>query len=267
MKEVMVDPTGRLALWTEALNAKYHGRGTPFGKKEFDKMYQGYDVRFPLVFPHPCTASIQKLGKASKAPEASPTESFIFANSLHNLQTTSDVPAWLFVPELLSAYPSAKLVLTTRPIHSWLLSMHKTAIPLTTSSTWLLLRYLDPLVSGALITFLVSAFTVFCNNEFINSSKMQERFEDHESFVKAIAKEQGRELLVHESKDGWDPLCKFLEKERPKGEYPRVNDSESFVLYFATMRREAMWRAFGIVASVGIVAAVGVVIWMRYQRR
>lgn len=32
-------------------------------------------------------------------------------------------------------------------------------------------------------------------------------------------------LLVHEAKEGWEPLCKFLGVPIPKHSYPRVNDT------------------------------------------
>ena len=38
----------------------------------------------------------------------------------------------------------------------------------------------------------------------------------------------GENLLVFESKDGWEPLCKFLEVPVPNEPYPRVNDTQEF---------------------------------------
>ena len=33
-------------------------------------------------------------------------------------------------------------------------------------------------------------------------------------------------LLIHNAKDGWDPLCKFLGVPVPENAYPRVNDTQ-----------------------------------------
>lgn len=30
--------------WIEAINAKFHGKGQPYGREEFDKLFAGYDV-------------------------------------------------------------------------------------------------------------------------------------------------------------------------------------------------------------------------------
>jgi hypothetical protein len=35
-------------------------------------------------------------------------------------------------------------------------------------------------------------------------------------------------LLVHESSDGWEPLCKFLNVPIPATDYPRTNSREEF---------------------------------------
>ena len=34
-------------------------------------------------------------------------------------------------------------------------------------------------------------------------------------------------LLIHSAKEGWEPICKFLEVPVPETEYPWVNDSKS----------------------------------------
>jgi hypothetical protein len=42
--------------------------------------------------------------------------------------------------------------------------------------------------------------------------------------VKKWAKERGRELLVFEVKEGWEPLCRFLGKSVPEEAFPRSDD-------------------------------------------
>lgn len=36
---------GHLTFWTEAMAAKFEGKGKPFGREEFDKFLGDYDVR------------------------------------------------------------------------------------------------------------------------------------------------------------------------------------------------------------------------------
>ncbi|KAL8961902.1 MAG: hypothetical protein Q9183_005238 [Haloplaca sp. 2 TL-2023] len=43
--------TGHTALWTDALRAKYEGKGKPWGREEFDRVLKGFDC----VLDVPCT--------------------------------------------------------------------------------------------------------------------------------------------------------------------------------------------------------------------
>jgi hypothetical protein len=49
-------------------------------------------------------------------------------------------------------------------------------------------------------------------------------FRAHNENVVKWAKEMGRELLVFEVREGWEPLCRFLGKEVPGEEFPRSDD-------------------------------------------
>ena len=53
-----------------------------------------------------------------------------------------------------------------------------------------------------------------------------EVFNTHiETVKKSISQDR---LLVHTAKDGWKPLCEFLEVPIPEEPYPWVNDSVQF---------------------------------------
>ena len=49
-------------------------------------------------------------------------------------------------------------------------------------------------------------------------------FREHNENVVKWAREKGRELLVFEVREGWEPLCRFLGKEVPGEEFPRSDD-------------------------------------------
>ena len=45
-------------------------------------------------------------------------------------------------------------------------------------------------------------------------------------------------LLIHNAKDGWAPLCRFLNVPIPENSYPRINDKQQFqdiIKYFMRM--------------------------------
>ncbi|MEX1250364.1 MAG: sulfotransferase, partial [Hyphomonas sp.] len=43
-----------------------------------------------------------------------------------------------------------------------------------------------------------------------------------------IAEIPASRLLVHQAKDGWEPLCAFLEVQVAATSYPRTNSKEEF---------------------------------------
>ena len=51
-------------------------------------------------------------------------------------------------------------------------------------------------------------------------------FNDHVEEVKRVIPEE--KLLMHSAKDGWEPLCAFLDVPVPKEPYPWMNDSKVF---------------------------------------
>ena len=96
--EIRLTAPGTYDLWNEALRAKYHGKGKRYGKAEFDKLLGDYSVS-----RHPCSAS-------------SPIE-------LRWIQAVTDIPCLMFTEELISAYPDAKFLITTRDEDSWVKSI------------------------------------------------------------------------------------------------------------------------------------------------
>ena len=43
-------------------------------------------------------------------------------------------------------------------------------------------------------------------------------------------------LLVFEAKQGWEPLCKFLELPIPEGQFPHVNDTPAMLANFRNIK-------------------------------
>ncbi|KND86917.1 hypothetical protein TOPH_08432 [Tolypocladium ophioglossoides CBS 100239] len=53
-----------------------------------------------------------------------------------------------------------------------------------------------------------------------------EFYDVYQDFVQLEAEKHGCKVLIWKAADGWEPLCKFLDKEAPKDEpLPWVNDS------------------------------------------
>ena len=64
-------------------------------------------------------------------------------------------------------------------------------------------------------------------------------------------------LLVHEAKDGWEPLCKFLNVPVPKIPYPKTNDTAKIRCEI----RKFVLTSFIMVFSI-VFAVIGIIIYL-----
>ncbi|WP_298071051.1 sulfotransferase family protein [Oleiagrimonas sp.] len=131
-----------------------------------------------------------------------------------------DWPTACFFRELHTAYPDAKFILTQRSPESWADSFSSTIYKLLGERAegppemkeWL------EMSSG------VIARTGF--PEGLDRDGLIQSFEAHLEAVKQTIPAQ--QLLVYEVKQGWGPLCAFLDKPVPSEPFPRTNDREEF---------------------------------------
>ena len=131
-----------------------------------------------------------------------------------------------FAPELIAAYPKAKIILTTRPAESWQKSMVNTIHAAHVS-------YLTCLASSILDGDVDSSFqllTLIIKYYFGGDIPRHgiETFSKHNTMVRKLASENKRDFLEFQLGDDWEPLCEFLGKPVPDIDFPHVNDSQSF---------------------------------------
>ncbi|PIG90071.1 NAD dependent epimerase/dehydratase [Aspergillus arachidicola] len=167
------------------------------------------------------------------------------------IQAVTDIPCILFAEELMDAYPDAQIVLTTRPVDSWLSSMQRTFYAILSWKRWALLEFIDRvpthLIPGSLYSQSVPKhFKVF---------RLPTGFEAHYDQVHAAARARERKVLEFKVQDGWDPLCQFLGKETSDEPFPHVNEGD----FIARFRVIIIWvRVVGL-AKMGLVWASPVV--------
>jgi hypothetical protein len=144
-----------------------------------------------------------------------------------------DFPGSMYYKELHNYYPDAKVILSVRDPESWHQSALKTIYafdPGPAIKIKLLLKM--PFSSKARNLFKViqlndkSIWKKFFEGKFEDKAYAINKFNWHIEDVKqTIPKNQ---LLIFEAKDGWQPLCEFLNKPIPETPYPRSNKGENF---------------------------------------
>jgi hypothetical protein len=149
-------------------------------------------------------------------------------------ESTVDWPGGFFYRELVDAYPDAKVLLSVRDPEAWERSMRDTVWEFRHGDTLMAhlaqararvdpswaeyIRMLDRILwqdNGVLVGnhqdrgFLIEAFNRY--NEQVRRDVPADR------------------LLVWEVKDGWEPLCEFLEVDVPDAPLPNINDKTTFI--------------------------------------
>ena len=125
-----------------------------------------------------------------------------------------DWPSAHYWPELVRAFPEAKVILTLRSAQSWWASFEQTILPV-------IQRSADP----ESVLLAVIRDKVFGGRPGDRSHAIA----TYEANVKAVRESvpPGR-LLVHELGDGWGPLCAHLGVPVPSQPYPSGNSAEAF---------------------------------------
>ena len=130
-----------------------------------------------------------------------------------------DWPTAAFWQNVADTYPDAKVILSTRSAESWYTSISETIL----ATVW------APETWPPQATEWCKMVSKVLERSFGDAREKDEliaTFHAHEANVKATVPPE--RLLVHSAKDGWGPLCAFLEVPVPLTPYPRTNSKEEF---------------------------------------
>ncbi len=143
-----------------------------------------------------------------------------FESVYQGMESAVDWPTAAFSKELYAKYPDAKFILTHRSKESWAESFGSTIYKLLGD------RDKAPPEPQAWLNMVVKVLEKTGFSMDLDFPGLAEKFEEHNKAAQnLIPKEQ---LLVYQVKEGWQPLCEFLEVDVPKTEFPRTNNREEF---------------------------------------
>ena len=138
-------------------------------------------------------------------------------------QASVDWPSANYWREQLQHYPKAKVVLSTRDPERWYESVMNTIYPTTVEA--------KVSVDATTAKFGSWVFEIIWDGVFDgrmdDKAHCIELFKAHEKAVIAEVPEQ--QLLVFQARDGWAPLCEFLDCRVPDAPYPNTNSTEDFL--------------------------------------
>lgn len=154
-----------------------------------------------------------------------------------------DTAIIIFYKELMELYPSAKVLLTVRDPHKWFVSM--TNLREITGTVALKQPYVSVLRMmglGLFVDFLVRVQEPDMPgiqgriNRALAAGEEEAVavFNAHVEEVRAHVPPE--KLLVFEAKEGWEPLCSFLQLPIPAIPFPNVNGHSELIRVFSSIR-------------------------------
>jgi Sulfotransferase domain len=156
---------------------------------------------------------------------------------LAGFQAAVDWPAARWWREIAAYYPDAKVLLSVRDPEAWYKSMIETIYqPMKATApddAPNLMRLQNQMVRKAVLneTF---------DNRFEDKAHALEVFDRHTQEVRqAITPSR---LLVFDVRQGWEPLCRFLDVPIPEEPFPRLNDTATTKALIRAMRESNAGR-------------------------
>ena len=135
-------------------------------------------------------------------------------------ESAVDWPTAGFFRELSAAYPSAKFVLTYRSPESWAQSFSETIYKLLAGKDQ------APPEMRPWIEMVIGVVAKTGFPAGLDVPGLVQAFTAHRDAVKAAV--PADQLLIYQVKDGWGPLCAFLDVPVPADPFPRTNDRSEF---------------------------------------
>ena len=143
-----------------------------------------------------------------------------WAKIYEGYQSAVDWPTACFFRELVAKYPSARFVLTTRDPERWADSFGSTIYKLLAG------RDQAPPEKHAWLDMVIHVIAKTGFPPGLDRAGLIKGFNEHNNAVKeAIPDDQ---LLEFSVKQGWEPLCEFLDVPAPSEDFPRTNDRGEF---------------------------------------
>ncbi|THD26459.1 Nad dependent epimerase dehydratase [Fasciola hepatica] len=188
----------------------------------------------------------------------------VISEIFRGYQLVTDNPGCTIYKQLMKLYPEAKLILTVRNPNTWIQSIRETVRPKEPifGTGWLnRLRELIFIAPGfGRMTDQSMRLALGGNVDLTDDDQMIRGFVHRIEEVKRVV--PAERLLVFEVKDGWGPLCRFLNKPIPNVPFPRVNDRKEMQKRLKNVKTLINTVLFVSAVSIGLIAVVGAILFV-----
>jgi hypothetical protein len=190
---------------------------------------------------------------------------------LKDYRATVDWPGCSFYEELMREYPDAKALLSVRDPDRWYESVSNTIYNVRRISTGS--RFTAEIFSvvGVFVPRMKRGARMV--NNLIWEGTFDGRFENRRYAIGVFDRHNANvmrnvpedRLLVYEVKEGWGPLCDFLDAEVPDKPFPHLNDSGGFRKMVRNQFTVAL--APTALAMLAMLALLVLLFWLASRRR
>jgi len=146
---------------------------------------------------------------------------------LDGYRSTVDWPGAHYWQELVERYPESKVIHTVRPVEEWWISFSATI------GTLLADAASEDGEPSSIPEMAYAIVAATFGSTLDDKAAGVRAFEQRTLDVRATVPED--RLLVYEVRDGWGPLCDFLERPAPSAPFPRTNDAAAFWAKFGAI--------------------------------
>lgn len=223
----------------------------------YDRTYHGYDI---AINPPDDKAWWNLYRKKWRGHDKGVITAADFDTVIGHCAAITDFDAACFAQDLILAYPEAKVILNVRSDReAWFKSCENTILKMKGSwSMWIRSFFCSELF-WAEENFLRCLWPTFYRGDFRYTGKWV--LEEHCALVRGSVRNDN--LLEWSPEDGWEPLCRFLDKPIPDMPFPRGNGSDQHALKVKELDQQFNERADrNMVLAFGMVGMTLVLAWV-----
>ncbi|KAL3475531.1 hypothetical protein BJX99DRAFT_157738 [Aspergillus californicus] len=241
---------------TESLQQALHTLGYNHTHHGFDTLLPPYDLQNVYRLLKKKYATPPTPGSTPGSTPGPKLTAEDFDTILGNSVGVCDLFAAEFAPELIAAYPDAKIILNTRKdLDAWHKSMQATMGYFDTNPAdwdWVKSWFCAELfwVRQAMCRTMMPTFF---RGSFASNGKWV--YEQHVAMIRGLGIAPER-ILEWSVEDGWEPLCAFLGKEIPTEEFPNGNPPQAWAERIVKTTGEFHARALRNMVLFGAVVVV-----------
>lgn len=181
-----------------------------------------------------------------------PTMMKLIRHRLDGFAAITDAPCSQLFVELMEMYPDAKVICTTRDPISWEQSMSQIRHM---ALLWFLRGVLLPLPGMRHFVHYISLLENQWVKIYGTANPDRSIYDQHIAWLKEVVPKE--RLVFFDVKDGWEPLCRALDKEMPKDKlFPRINDGAAIDQTARYHIRRGLTRWSAIFAVIVVVVAL-----------